>query len=91
MFELFTQGDRSLARTEGGLGIGLTLVKRLAELHGATVTAKSRGPDTGSEFAVSFPAAEPSQPPKHKHRDVAAGKADHAARILVVDDNRETA
>ena len=61
MFELFVQGDRSLARTEGGLGIGLTLVKSLAELHGATITATSRGPNTGSEFAVSFPAAEPPQ------------------------------
>ena len=74
MFELFTQGDRSLARTEGGLGIGLTLVKRLAELHGASVTAKSCGPDTGSEFAVSFPAAETVQPPRRKHRDLASEK-----------------
>jgi len=91
MFELFTQGDRSLARTDGGLGIGLTLVKRLAELHGASVTAKSRGPDTGSEFAVSFPAAETTQPPRRKHRDIVAGTANHTARILVVDDNRDTA
>ena len=91
MFELFTQGDRSLARTEGGLGIGLTLVKRLAELHGASVTGKSRGPDTGSEFAVSFPAAETAQPPRRKHRDIVAGTANHAAHILVVDDNRDTA
>src|SRR5208337_375725 len=91
MFELFTQGDRSLARTEGGLGIGLTLVKRLAELHGASVTAKSRGPDTGSEFAVSFPAAETAQPPRRKHRHMSAGTAKHAANILVVDDNPDTA
>ena len=91
MFELFTQGDRSLARTEGGLGIGLTLVKRLAELHGASVTGKSRGSDTGSEFAVSFPAAETAQPPRRKHRDIVAGTANHAAHIIVVDDNRDTA
>ena len=91
MFELFTQGDRSLARTEGGLGIGLTLVKRLAELHGGSVTAKSRGADTGSEFTVSFPAAETAQPPGRKHRHIAAGTANNTARILVVDDNPDTA
>ncbi len=91
MFELFVQGDRSLARTEGGLGIGLTLVKRLAELHGATVTATSRGPGTGSEFAVSFPAAESVQPPRLKRSSVGARTLHHAARILVVDDNPDTA
>ena len=58
MFELFTQGDRSLARSEGGLGIGLTLVKRLTELHGGTVTAHSEGPGKGSEFVVRLPLAE---------------------------------
>ena len=58
MFELFAQGDRSLARSEGGLGIGLTLVKRLTELHGGTVTAHSEGPGKGSEFVVRLPLAE---------------------------------
>ena len=55
MFDLFAQGDRSLARSEGGLGIGLTLVKSLAEMHGGTVTATSEGPGKGSEFVVRFP------------------------------------
>ncbi len=47
LFELFAQGDRSLARSEGGLGIGLTLVRSLAELHGGNVSATSEGPGTG--------------------------------------------
>lgn len=91
MFELFTQGDRSLARTQGGLGIGLTLVKRLAGLHGASVSAQSRGPGTGSEFTVSFPAVETPQPVSREPGAIAAGTAHPAARILVVDDNHDTA
>ncbi|MBX6313363.1 MAG: PAS domain-containing sensor histidine kinase [Isosphaeraceae bacterium] len=55
VFDLFVQGERSLARSQGGLGIGLTLVKRLVELHGGTVTASSPGPDRGSEFTVRLP------------------------------------
>ena len=58
MFELFAQGDRSIARSEGGLGIGLTLVKRLTEMHGGRVTATSDGPGLGSEFIVRLPAAD---------------------------------
>ena len=57
MFELFAQGDRSLARSEGGLGIGLTLARSLAEMHGGSLTATSAGPGTGSEFVVRLPAA----------------------------------
>ena len=62
MFDLFAQGDRSLARSEGGLGIGLTLVKSLAEMHGGTVTATSDGPGKGSEFVVRLPAASATSP-----------------------------
>ena len=54
VFDLFTQVDRSLARSEGGLGIGLTLVKQLVEMHGGTVTAASE-PGKGSEFTVRLP------------------------------------
>jgi CheY-like chemotaxis protein len=57
IFDLFTQGDQSLARTSGGLGVGLTLVRRLVELHGGGVTARSEGPERGSEFTVRLPLA----------------------------------
>ena len=60
MFELFAQGDRSLARSEGGLGIGLTLVKRLTEMQGGSVTGHSEGPGKGSEFVVRLPLAQAS-------------------------------
>jgi signal transduction histidine kinase/CheY-like chemotaxis protein len=85
VFELFTQGDRSLARTEGGLGIGLTMVKALAELHGGTITASSAGTGQGSEFVLRLPFVQ---------EEVAAGLPDseqEPARtgncVLVVDDN----
>ena len=55
VFDLFTQVDRSLDRSQGGLGIGLTLVRRLVEMHGGTVTAASDGPGYGSEFVVRLP------------------------------------
>jgi signal transduction histidine kinase len=55
VFDLFTQGERPLARSQGGLGIGLTLVKSLVELHGGTIAAHSAGPGRGSEFVVRLP------------------------------------
>jgi PAS domain S-box-containing protein len=93
MFELFAQGDRALARSEGGLGIGLTLVKRLVEMHHGTIHASSEGPGKGSRFVVRLPAAEespsrevPAVAPKTTGRN---GKP--ASRILVVDDNADGA
>lgn len=84
VFDLFTQSTRSLDRSQGGLGIGLTLVQRLVELHAGTVTADSEGLDCGSTFTFSLPTAEavevkPTAQPMH---------SDHARRIVVVDDNR---
>ena len=58
VFDLFVQGERSLARELGGLGIGLTMVKRLVELHGGTVQATSDGPNHGATFTVELPAIE---------------------------------
>ena len=87
VFDLFKQGDRSLARTEGGLGIGLTMVKALTELHGGTVTAASDGPGKGSEFVVRLPTArkEPSTP--LAPTAMPSKKRSGNNRILVVDDN----
>ena len=90
MFELFAQGDRSLARSEGGLGIGLTVVRKLVELHGGTVTAQSEGLGRGSEFTIRLPAtAERAE--KKPSPATPAGVEGRRARILVVDDNVDTA
>jgi signal transduction histidine kinase len=60
VFELFTQVDRTLNRSEGGLGVGLALVRRLVEMHGGTVSAHSEGPGKGTEFTVDLPVVEES-------------------------------
>ncbi len=86
VFDLFKQGDRSLARTEGGLGIGLTMVKALTELHGGTVTAASDGPGKGSEFVVRLPTAR-REPPGPIEPMAMPAKKRTGNRILVVDDN----
>jgi signal transduction histidine kinase len=92
LFELFAQGERSPDRAQGGLGIGLSLVKTLVELHGGTVNGASEGHGKGSEFVIRVPALAV---------DVADGRAGVAPaadmrigpprRILVVDDNRDAA
>jgi signal transduction histidine kinase/ActR/RegA family two-component response regulator len=90
VFELFSQADRSLARTRGGLGIGLMLVRRLVEMHGGTVTASSPGLGQGSEFVVHLPAvpavAEDDRPKEASPPAVGASR-----RVLVVDDNVDAA
>jgi signal transduction histidine kinase len=89
IFDLFTQGARPIDRGEGGLGIGLTLVKRLVELHGGTVTAFSDGRDRGTLMTVRLPAVarrEAASPPPERTM-VAAG----TRRVLVVDDNADAA
>jgi PAS domain S-box-containing protein len=90
MFELFAQGDRSLARSEGGLGIGLTLVKKLVELHGGVVTARSEGPGRGSEFIVRLPASKRLATAEQRETAVGTPRKS-ASRVLVVDDNIDTA
>jgi signal transduction histidine kinase/ActR/RegA family two-component response regulator len=84
-FDLFVQGDRELDRTEGGLGIGLTLVRRLAELHGGSASVVSGGSGKGSEFTVRFPAIEPPAQPATR----ALPQAAIHRRILLVEDNED--
>ncbi len=94
MFELFAQGNRSLARTEGGLGIGLTVVRSLTQMHGGSVQATSEGPDQGSEFVVRLPATPASSQPESKPATAAGatvGDAPPPVRVLVVDDNVDSA
>ena len=87
-FELFVQGDAALDRGKGGLGIGLTLVRRLAELHGGAATAASEGPGKGASFTVRLPAIEP--PAQSPARGIEATPA--AVRdILIVEDNADAA
>ncbi|WP_439621351.1 response regulator [Gemmata sp.] len=89
VFDLFTQASRSLDRSQGGLGVGLTLVRRLVEMHGGTVLAHSEGLGRGSEFAVRIPALVGGDTPPGP-RDAAPGDAaagDERLRVVVVDDN----
>jgi signal transduction histidine kinase len=92
IFEPFTQIDRTLDRSRGGLGIGLTLVRRLVELQGGRVYASSEGPDRGSEFTVSLPTADPAPRAKPAPKEpVRSAALPSDLRVLVVDDNRDVA
>ncbi len=92
VFDLFAQEDRSLERAQGGLGIGLSLVRRLVELHGGRVEAHSAGRGRGSEFSVKLPVATEAAPAPLSARTVpSASQPQKARRILVVDDNRDAA
>ncbi|CAA9403932.1 MAG: Multidomain signal transduction protein including CheB-like methylesterase, CheR-like methyltransferase and BaeS-like histidine kinase, partial [uncultured Ramlibacter sp.] len=92
VFELFTQGERTPDRAQGGLGLGLALVKSLVELHGGGVTAESQGPGKGSAFTVTLPlleVARPTTPDANRHIDMSL--AAQPLRVMVVDDNKDAA
>jgi len=91
IFELFVQAPQSRARQRGGLGLGLTLVKSLVEMHGGTVTAKSDGPGKGSTFTINLP--ERVEPVAVKQAELVPQlpRAQVAKRVLVVDDNEDAA
>ena len=101
VFDLFVQGDRSLDRSQGGLGIGLTLVKRLVEMHGGAVEAHSEGVRRGSEFVVRLPLARgQAAAPESGHvggehqapgREGARAQAGPRRRVLLVEDNVDAA
>jgi PAS domain S-box-containing protein len=90
IFDMFTQVDRSPERSQGGLGIGLTLVKRLVEMHGGSVEARSAGEGQGSQFVVRLPILSKAMEQATTGQSVAAETAP-ARRILIVDDNRDSA
>jgi PAS domain S-box-containing protein len=93
VFDLFTQVDQTLKRSRGGLGIGLALARRLTEMHGGTLLARSEGLDRGSEFLLRLPLAgrtsesRPREPVPQAPRTSSAG----GLRVLVVDDSRDGA
>ena len=86
IFEPFVQGERTLERSQGGLGIGLTLVRRLVELHGGSVAAASGGPGAGSTFTVRLPKIEP--PPSPATLPVPP-RSTTPRRVLLIEDNRD--
>jgi len=90
VFDAFSQADSSLERSKGGLGLGLALVKGLAELHDGTVEARSAGIGKGSTFVVELPTTSPPQPsrPARSPRMSVGRRVD---RVLIIEDNRDTA
>ena len=90
IFELFVQVDNSLARSKGGLGLGLTLVKRLVEMHGGQVTAQSAGLGQGSTFQVYLPSLETALKAEPKPLQGTTSQASRGS-ILVIDDNADAA
>jgi signal transduction histidine kinase len=90
LFEMFTQGDRSDARSQGGLGLGLALARRIARMHDGDVVAESEGPGRGSRFTLRLPlvdAAAPAAAPASRGADAFPA----GGRVLVVDDNVDAA
>jgi two-component system, sensor histidine kinase len=84
---LFEQADQSLERTQAGLGVGLSLARRLVELHGGTLEARSDGRGCGSEFIVTLPCATTAAPHARTDAPLRQRRRQAASRVLIVDDN----
>jgi PAS domain S-box-containing protein len=91
IFELFVQADHSSTRSQGGLGVGLTLVKNLVEMHGGSVEARSAGLGQGSDFIVCLPSVVESIPAVPVHNVPQMSDSESKLRLLVVDDNKDAA
>jgi signal transduction histidine kinase/ActR/RegA family two-component response regulator len=91
LFQMFSQAEPALERSQGGLGIGLSLVRGLVELHGGTVEARSKGPGSGSEFIVRLPLALSAEQAPEEPSEQHAPQLSSRRRILVVDDNEDAA
>jgi signal transduction histidine kinase/DNA-binding response OmpR family regulator len=93
IFDLFTQAERALDRSQGGLGIGLSLVRSLAQLHGGPISAHSEGVGTGSEFELCLPRVPAPEPEEEPPPPTAAPEPRTAAprRVLIVEDNLDAA
>ena len=92
VFDLFVQGDASLDRARGGLGIGLTIVRSLVEMHGGRVEARSAGLGQGSEFVVQLPVAQDAAPERRPARvRQPHASAGNRLRVLIVEDNQDAA
>jgi signal transduction histidine kinase/CheY-like chemotaxis protein len=92
IFELFAQAENAIGRAQGGMGIGLALVRNLVELHNGTVIARSDGPGKGSEFEVQLPLATPEQIAEHQSTEIAERSEMHpmsTRRIIIVEDNND--
>jgi PAS domain S-box-containing protein len=91
VFDLFVQEGQALDRSEGGLGLGLAIVRSLVELHGGAVEARSDGLGHGSEFRVLLPLSGAAEEPAPKNRQGPQGARPSGVRVLIVDDNQDAA
>ncbi|MBW0445747.1 PAS domain-containing hybrid sensor histidine kinase/response regulator [Paraburkholderia phenoliruptrix] len=95
IFDLFAQGERTLDRAHGGLGIGLSLVKKLVELHGGGIDIASPGPGRGATVSIRLPLSHAPEAPTSSHDEPSAHRSSHAERaslhVLIVDDNKDAA